>query len=370
MAARPFSPPVVLRNIDASLPPNTPQLRTPHDAIAVFVHACLLSVGFRLVGLSEDDQLEPAIEGSNPQPLPETWNASPGNYGFRYAHAQSPLNYLIKVNRLGTKTIIMGLGLGDDNKAVTFDIPTKDYFKDDFFPYTLQPTQPLENAFVSASSISDLAALVKIHIVQNLVGKQALQEEEENAAEASRQQQQQQQQQPRNQPREDFDESPYRADPLRYPPRPANPPIPAGGETPPGFDDDYEILQPPRGGYGNAGGRHPLSIGADDLNPPGLGSNPPLRGPFFGEGRGGGLGGGMGPMGGMHPTGDHPMFGGQGGEGVPDPRFPPGARYDPVGPGDAPMGGLRGPRGPGRGGPPFGGGFGGGYGGFGGNDFI
>lgn len=59
MAARPFSPPIVLRNIDASLPPNPPQLKTPHDAIAVFVHACMLSVGFRLVGLSEDDHIGP-----------------------------------------------------------------------------------------------------------------------------------------------------------------------------------------------------------------------------------------------------------------------------------------------------------------------
>ena len=54
-------------------------------------------------------------------------------------------------------------------------------------------------------------------------------------------------------------------------------------------------------------------------------------------------------------------------------RVPPGARYDPIGPGDGPpqgRGGLRYPGGGGRGG------FGGGgappnpFGGFGGNDFI
>lgn len=53
-------------------------------------------------------------------------------------------------------------------------------------------------------------------------------------------------------------------------------------------------------------------------------------------------------------------------------RFPPGARYDPVGPGDAPQGGLRGPRGPsGTGGPR---GFGGGppnpFSSFGDGDFL
>ena len=51
-------------------------------------------------------------------------------------------------------------------------------------------------------------------------------------------------------------------------------------------------------------------------------------------------------------------------------RAPPGARYDPVGPGDPPQGSLGGPRFP-RG---PGGGFGGPphnpFGGFGGNDFI
>lgn len=53
-------------------------------------------------------------------------------------------------------------------------------------------------------------------------------------------------------------------------------------------------------------------------------------------------------------------------------RFPPGARYDPVGPGDAPQGGLRGPRGPGGTGGPRG--FGGGppnpFSSFGDGDFL
>lgn len=396
MAAHPFSAPTVLRNIDASLPTgaeNSPQLKTPHDAIAIFVHACMLSVGFRLIGLSEDDRLgtspqyypsppqntttltkhtETPIEGTSPQPLPQNWNASPGAYGFRYAHAQSSLQYLIKVNRLGNKTVIMGLGLGDD-KTASFDLVTKDFLSESFFPYTLHPTpipqqQPLENGFISASRITDLASLIKISIVQKLIpglSKPGYTEDPTAATAAAASSS--------RQPRNEYDDPlrvgprPYH-DPLRYPPRPGHPPIPAGGERPPGFDDDYEILSPPRGYGSGSGGRNPLSIGDDDLNPPGLGPGAPLRGPFFGEGRPGF--GGMGPMGGMHPTGDHPMFGG-GGEGVPDLRFPPGARYDPVGPGDAPMGGLRGPRGPGRGGPGPGGfgGFGG-YGGYGGGDFI
>lgn len=172
-------------------------------------------------------------------------------------------------------------------------------------------------------------------------------------------------------------------DPLAAPPPRA--PIPAGDFPPPGFEDEYEINRPPRGGGvfpptfpgAGAGGRQgiisPFNIGHDDLNPPGLGPHDPLRGSFVGGGAGGlprPGGGGFGSGGGgMHPTFDDPLFGGphgggDGGDGQFDPQAPPGARWDPVGPGGAPrFGGGR----PGRGGP-FGGGGGGGA--FGGGDII
>lgn len=34
-----------------------PQLNNPYDAIALLSHACMLAVGFRLIGLSEDQKL-------------------------------------------------------------------------------------------------------------------------------------------------------------------------------------------------------------------------------------------------------------------------------------------------------------------------
>jgi hypothetical protein len=131
-------------------------------------------------------------------------------------------------------------------------------------------------------------------------------------------------------------------------------PLPVGDFPPPGFDDEYDMNRPP--GRAFPGGRQPFGIGHDDLNPPGLGPNDPLRGSFVG----GGLprpGGGAG----MHPTFDDPLFtgeGGYGGQGGYDPQVPPGARWDPTGPGFGP--GRRGPFG-GSGGQ--GGGFGGGFGG-------
>ncbi|KAF8417066.1 PI31 proteasome regulator N-terminal-domain-containing protein [Tirmania nivea] len=382
MTDNPLSPATLLSLIEGSLwKPSSesssarPQtLRNPYDAIALFVHACMLTVGFRLIGLDDDDKLDTPIDTSNLKPLLPKWNSG-SSYSFRYAHSQSSLEYLIKINRLGNKVVIFGLGIGDE-KTTSFDIVTRDFISESFFPYTPNEDEgdeengglrkKLKDAFISQSRIADLASLVKINIIQKLMpglNKPGYQEEFPATASTSASQSQ------RSPQRLQEPDQPEFNDPLRmgfHPPRPFHPrmppPMPAG-EEPPGFEDEYEILRPPRH-LNYPPGRNPLSIGADDLNPPGLGPNPPLRGPFFGEGGIPRPGfGGMGPMGGMHPTPNHPMFGGGNngnGQGENDQRFPPGSRYDPVGPGDAPRGGLRGPRGPGWGG----------YGGFGSGDFI
>lgn len=38
-----------------------PQLKSPYDAIALLTHACMLAVGFRLVGLGEDHNIGMAL---------------------------------------------------------------------------------------------------------------------------------------------------------------------------------------------------------------------------------------------------------------------------------------------------------------------
>jgi hypothetical protein len=121
---------------------------------------------------------------------------------------------------------------------------------------------------------------------------------------------------------------------------------------PPGFDDEYDLTRPLRGmapRFPEAGS--PFNIGHDDLNPPGLGPNDPLRASFVGSGPLGGFGGGM------HPTFNDRLFGGQGQGRWGDQIAPPGARYDPIGPGDGPQRGSGGrPPNP--------------FGGFGSNDFM
>lgn len=124
-------------------------------------------------------------------------------------------------------------------------------------------------------------------------------------------------------------------------PRTTSPPERGPGllETPPGFDDDYEIFHSRRPQQSNI--PSPFApIGSDDLYPPEIGRDPSLRSII------GGSDSGRGHQG-MHPTLDHPIFGGQGQSNEPDDLTrPPGARWDPTGPFGP---GAPGPRGFGRG---------------------
>ena len=214
----------------------------------------------------------------------------------------------------------------------------------------------------------DLASLFKITIIQKLMPnlhKEGYEEaaNDAGAAERERVRDMREEDHTRRQPRAD----PLRADPLPLPARPypfddplaAAPRRPIADFPPPDFEDEYEINRPRGGGYLPRGS--PFNIGHDDLNPPGLGPNDPFLG------SGGILRPGMGS--GMHPTFDDPLFGGRGGQrGGYDPQAPPGARYDPVGPGDGPPIGGSGRFPGGQGGtggrPPNP------FGGFGNNDFV
>ncbi|KAL2856433.1 PI31 proteasome regulator N-terminal-domain-containing protein [Aspergillus pseudoustus] len=317
-------------------------LKTPYEAVALICHACMIAVGFRLVGLSEDDTLD----SSETPTLPAEWNATTTS-SFRYAHSQSSMQYLLKVSRLGNNAVVFALALGDD-RTTSFDVPVKDYVSSSALPLASSAdlTASLKETFISGHRLNDLISLLKINVLQKLAPGLY-----KDGQETSTQPQ-----------RETRPERAPRHDPLRDEPQPARPypfddplaipprrPGPAPDFAPPGFEDEFEIQRPPRGFPG--GGRRPLNIGDRDLYPAGLGPHDPLRG-----GIGPGLGGGGG---GMHPTFDDPLFGGGRGVGY-DPQAPPGSRYDPIGPGQGPPFGRGGP----RGGP--GGGMGG-FGGFGGD---
>ncbi|KAJ5097937.1 Proteasome Inhibitor PI31 [Penicillium argentinense] len=344
-----LSPDGVLDLVVKALGEGQPSLKTPYEAVALVGHASMAAVGFRLVGLGEDHNLG--------------WNTNDA-FAFRYAHEQSSMQYLLKVSRLGNNAVVNALALGDDRTS-SFDLPVKDYISGSALPLstTENITSAVHNVFISSARLVDLIGLFKINVIQKLApGLYKEGYEDTNRARGARPEEA-----PRHDPlRDDSLPQPARPypfdDPLAAGPRMPNPP----DFAPPGFEDEFEIRRPPRGyPQGLGGGRSPYNIGDRDLYPPGMAPHDPLRGP---------MGPGFGSGGGMHPTFDDPLFGGPGGgSGVYDPRAPPGARYDPVGPGDPPLGRYQGPRGPfGRGGPggDFGGGYGGFGGGFGGGDII
>lgn len=397
-AGNPLGAPSLSTLMAASLPKAADsKLTTAYEAIALASHACMIAVGFRLIGLGEDDKIgrysvyvttrrshthtviDAQADAHNPRPLPAAWNAGT-SYAFRYAHSQSALEYILKVNRLGGKAVLFGIGIGDD-KTASFDLTVKDYISENSLPVAPSEDLPqedlakkLQDVFISDGRLSDFGALLKLSIIQKLApglnkeGYEDSSTQENDEASGVREDRgsgrsryNPREDEPRNPPQDPEPARPHPfADPLAQP-YPRNRPLP---EPIPGFEDEYEINRPPRGGLRDD--RNPLGMGHNDLYPPGLGPHDPLR-PHLGGGlpRPGGMGGGM------HPTFDDPLFGGQGGQGIYDPMAPPGSRYDPVGPGGAPRDNRGGPRFPGGGGP---GGFRGGppnpFGGFGSDAFL
>ncbi|KAL8781875.1 MAG: hypothetical protein Q9213_005816 [Squamulea squamosa] len=334
----------------SSLPKDaSPQIRDAYDAVALLGNTCMMTVGFRLLGLGEDHTigihhltyslprntrndlhcLLETIDSTDPQRLPLEWNASTtSNYAFRYAHDQSSLQFILKISRLGNKAIVNGLAINDD-KVHTLDVPIKDFISQSSLPFTVSSTDSVEhnqnklaNTFISAGRVADLGAMIKLQIIQKLAPGLQKEGYEESAHAASAANTSEPPSQQQNQPPERGDPRPA-YDPLRddrmppaAQPRPFNDPLaadsrrpyPPGDFPPPGFDDEYDMNRSPgRGGLG--GERRPLNIGERDLYPPGMGPHDPLRGP--GLAPIGGMGGG-----GMHPTFDDPMFGGEGGGGM------------------------------------------------------
>lgn len=350
----PLSGPGLSKIMVASLPKDaSPHLKSTFDAIALATHASMIGIGFRLVGLGEDHRVEAHSDYDQTQPLPAEWNAQNGSYAFRYKHGQSSMEFLVKVNRMGNKAVVMGMAMGDD-KTTSFDLKATDYVSEGSLPVTLDSTNAEEaekkmtDAFISVGRLSDFGSLMRVHLIQKLapsLQKEGYQETQESQSSAGGTRQPapgREDPSPQHDPlREDRDPraQPYPLhDPLVQPRAPRGP-FP---EPIPGFDDELDVLRPPRG-MGQPGGFP--RIGERDLYPEGLGPNDPLRG-----GIGPGLGGPMGG-GGMHPTFDNPLFARQGGRGGGfNPQAPPGSRYDePFGPG-GPAGGH--PRGAGMGGRP------------------
>ncbi|ROT42911.1 hypothetical protein SODALDRAFT_327077 [Sodiomyces alkalinus F11] len=373
---------VILQTMADAAPTHPPgdatsDISSTYELLALLTHACMTSLKFRLLGFDEEKRIEQEIQTHAPR-LPPSWNAGFGALSFVYAHKQTSMTDLINVTRMGSKAEIRGLAIGHD-VIHRLEVVPRDYVNPAKLPLRITLREDgsedrsdlpdkLKAAFVSEAKMAEIIELFKVNIIQKLVPKLQMEgyeespDEQETGGFAERGTRGQAGDEPGRPFPYDRPPEPGRPYPLVDPfaqPLPPPRPVPAGDFPPPGFEDEYEINRPPRGHPLAVPGRSPYNIGHDDLNPPGLGPHDPLRPSFVGGGlpRPGGSSG-------MHPTFDDPLFGGPGAQSEYDPQAPPGARWDPVGPGGGipRRGGGRG--GSGRGQNPFGGGaFGGGFGG-------
>ncbi|KAG9104718.1 hypothetical protein FRC06_011612 [Ceratobasidium sp. 370] len=302
----------LLGNVPNILPGSTTTLSSPQDALAVLLHAAMTALSFRLVAIDETAPDQEPEAGTTPGQLPESWSSKgPDVYTFRYKHDQSSLTFLLKLVKLSGRVIVHGIAVEDD-KTKSFEINTQDYFSTSFFPRDAKSTdQPLVHGYISSSRVADLIALFKTSIIQPLIPglrKEGYQESATTSTAAT--------------------SGPASAG--RAPQNPLRDPSPPPRLDRP-FSHPYGSHIPPD---------NPLRIGRSDLDPLGGRGNPFAPPPLFGPAAGGD---------GMFVGPDHPMFsdplrrGGRGGieptgpwggDGyLPPMGAPPGARFDPIGPG-------------------------------------
>jgi hypothetical protein len=143
MANDPLSTESILKHMAEALPTHAPEdttsdISSSYEAISLFAHACMVAVGFRLLGFGEDQKMEAACERLAPR-LATKWNSSFGSHSFLYAHSQSSMQYVVKVDRLGGKAEIRGIGLGDE-RISRFEITAKDYVSSAALPLRITLT--------------------------------------------------------------------------------------------------------------------------------------------------------------------------------------------------------------------------------------
>ncbi|KAG5637458.1 hypothetical protein H0H81_004475 [Sphagnurus paluster] len=307
-----LDPSALISLLPTLLPSQTKTLVSPQDAVVALIHSIFSTVGFRLIAIDETSPANLSLANV----LPDGWNKhGSGNYTLRYRHEQSSLEFVLKISKLGGRTLINAIALESD-KVASLDISTNDFVSASFFPHDLgseSNTQPLVHGFISSNRIADLTSQVKLKLLQKLIPglrKDGYTEVADN---------------PTNTGTSNLNQ-PGNPPPAR--PRPHMPP--------------YAPYQPP-----HIPPENPLSIGRRDLDP--LPINPFAPPPLFRESGGDGMF--VGPEHPIFGTGRMGNQGPWGGDGyLPPMGVPPGARFDPIGPGPFPG---RGPSGfwPGRGRP-------------------
>ncbi|KAL7409049.1 PI31 proteasome regulator N-terminal-domain-containing protein [Mrakia frigida] len=352
-SSNPLSPSSLLALLPSLLPPSSPTLTSPTDALVALIHTIHIALGFRFALASDY---------TNDRVLSEEWNArGPESYKLEYKHEQSGLTYLVRVGVMGGRAMVDAMAVEDD-KPHNFSIPLLTSFAPSTsFPFTLpvQSSAPTDtsssdeeeivdrsgnttpvndysllDAYISESNLQELVDQYKKEVIVRFIPgllKEGYEEGPPPTTTSSSSTRTQ-----TNPPA--LPSSPLSSQP---PARTFIPPL--AGSQPPSTTSPYPNI--------GSSDLDPLAASPNAFHPPSLfpgSSRPPA---IFPPGAGGG-GGGMY----MDPSSfNRPYPVGGGG----DFARPPGARFDPVGPFGPPGGG-------GGGFHPAGGG--GGRGGFAGGD--
>jgi hypothetical protein len=143
-------------------------LASSYEVIALLIHAYLAALGFRLCGFHEDKPLS-ECESLAPR-LPPQWNNGFGSVAFVYKHKQSAMQFVVRVDKMGTKVEIRGLAVGDEN-IYRFERALRDVVQSSSLPVRITLTDngedrsdlvdKLRKVFVSEQAITGMCASTK-----------------------------------------------------------------------------------------------------------------------------------------------------------------------------------------------------------------
>lgn len=119
-----LDPSILLSSLSNVLPPSC-TLLSPQDAIVSLIHSCMNALSFRLVGIDEANSIT-----ASENVLPEDWNKhSPANYTLRYKHEQSSMEYVFKIGKLGSQTVINAIATEVCSHVDNFRINSNSSFR-------------------------------------------------------------------------------------------------------------------------------------------------------------------------------------------------------------------------------------------------
>jgi proteasome inhibitor subunit 1 (PI31) len=103
-----LDPSALIASLPNLLPLNKKRLESQQDAITALVHTAFHTLSFRLIAIDDSTPEGSTLNGV----LPDSWNVQgPGNYTLRYRHEQSSLEFVVKVLKLGNRTLINAIAV-------------------------------------------------------------------------------------------------------------------------------------------------------------------------------------------------------------------------------------------------------------------